>query len=80
MTPASDWDMAIQQANRYGRELRAEFLSYKAKINEGTGGSAEQRNNEIEIEQLKRLRLKWGDDIVKLGPRIKWSQLNKFQP
>lgn len=74
----SDWDMAIQQANRYGRELRAEFLSYKAKINEGTGGSAEQRNNEIEIEQLKRLRLKWGDDIVKLGPGIKWSQLNKY--
>lgn len=76
----SDWDMAIQAAVKYGKELRVNYLSYKAKINEGTGGSAEQRNNRIEVEQLKLLRRKWGDDIVKLPPKVKWSEINEFSP
>lgn len=74
----SDWDMAIQNAVKYGKELRCQFMSYDAKINEGTGGSAEQRNNAIEIEHLKRLRQKWGDNIVKLKPGVKWSELNEM--
>lgn len=74
----SDWDMAIQAAVKYGKELRVNYLTYKAKINEGTGGSAEQRSNLIEVEQLKLLRKKWGDDIVKLPSKVKWSEINEF--
>lgn len=60
-----DYDMFIQQQNRYRGMLSVRSLYYVADIGVGTGGTAVRRNYEREREQQRLLIKKWGSRIVK---------------
>jgi len=60
-----DYDMTLQQCNRYRGCLRLNFLTYKVKQSEQAGGCATYRNMDKEKEQFELLRKKWGSAIVK---------------
>jgi len=61
-----DYDMTLQQLNRYRKVLRVNKFYYLGKQSEQAGGCAVQRNFEVEEAQLKLLQKKWGEDIVKI--------------
>jgi len=60
-----DYDMTLQQLNRYRCVLRFNYLSYTVRQSEQPGGCAVYRNYEEEERQLNLLVKKWGPDIVK---------------
>lgn len=60
-----DYDMTLQQCNRYRGCLRVNFLFYDVKQSEQPGGCATYRTLAKEIEQFKLLQKKWGSDIVR---------------
>ena len=61
-----DYDMTIQQCNRYRGLLRVNKFFYVKKSAENTGGCAVYRNIDKEKEQMQLLIKKWGSDIVKV--------------
>jgi len=69
MPTKDDYDMSLQQLNRYRRVLRLNKFFYVAKQGgSGTGqkgGCTIGRNVSNEIEQNRRLMKKWGSNIVK---------------
>lgn len=60
-----DYDMTLQQCNKYRGCLRLNFLTYNAKQSEQKGGCATYRNMQKEKEQFQLLQKKWGKEIVK---------------
>ena len=60
-----DYDMTIQQCNKYRKVLRLNKYHYFKKTAENAGGCATYRNMDIEEKQLRMLQKKWGTDIVK---------------
>lgn len=60
-----DYDMTIQQLNKYRRVLRVNKWYYMKKGATQAGGCAIYRNVKREIEQIKLLQKKWGKHIVK---------------
>ena len=60
-----DYDMTLQQCNKYRGCLRCNFLTYNVKQAKQTGGCATYRNLNREKEQFELLRKKWGSQIVK---------------
>lgn len=60
-----DYDMTIQQLNRYRVALRVNKFFYQVKQAQQSGGCATYRNFIREQQQLEMLRKKWGDDIIK---------------
>lgn len=60
-----DYDMTIQQCNKYRGLLRVNKAFYVKKSVENTGGCADYRNIEREKDQMELLQKKWGDKIVK---------------
>lgn len=61
-----DYDMTLQNCNKYRGCLRVNKYHYDCKQSKQSGGCATYRNYEREIEQLKLLQKKWGADIVKI--------------
>jgi hypothetical protein len=64
-----DYDMTIQQCNKYRGCLRLNNYFYNAKQSKQVGGAASVRNFEEEKRQLKLLIKKWGSKIVKIDKR-----------
>ena len=60
-----DYDMTLQQCNRYRGCLRLNFLTYDVKQSEQAGGCATYRTMRREKEQFEALQKKWGEDIVR---------------
>lgn len=60
-----DYDMTIQQCNKYRVVLRVNKMHYFKKTATNKGGCASYRNIDIETAQLRLLQKKWGTDIVK---------------
>lgn len=60
-----DYDMTLQQCNRYRGCLRLNFLTYSVKQSEQSGGCATYRNLKREKEQFELLQKKWGKNIVR---------------
>ena len=60
-----DYDFTLQCLNRYRKVLRVNKFVYAVRQAEQTGGVADYRNIDREMEQLKLLQKKWGKDIVK---------------
>lgn len=60
-----DYDMTLQQCNKYRRVLRVNAYHYFCKQSEQSGGCATYRNIEREIQQFEALQKKWGNKIVK---------------
>lgn len=59
-----DYDMTLQQCNRYRGCLRVNFLTYNVKQSEQSGGCATYRSYLREKEQFELLQKKWGNRIV----------------
>ena len=60
-----DYDMTLQNCNRYRGCLRVNKYHYVVKQAEQAGGCAVYRNYAREEQQLHALRQKWGSRIVK---------------
>lgn len=60
-----DYDMTLQQCNRYRGCLRLNFLTYDVKQSEQAGGCATYRNYAKEKQQFLLLQKKWGLEIVR---------------
>ena len=60
-----DYDMTLQQCNRYRGCLRLNFLTYNVKQSEQAGGCATYRTMLREKEQFELLQKKWGKKIVR---------------
>lgn len=60
-----DYDMTLQQCNKYRGCLRLNFLTYNVKQSEQAGGCASYRSMMREKEQFELLQRKWGSKIVK---------------
>lgn len=61
-----DYDMTLQQCNKYRGCLRLNKFHYDCKQSKQAGGCATYRNYQREEEQLKLLQKKWGKEIVKI--------------
>lgn len=61
-----DYDMTLQQLNRYRKVLRVNSHFYQVKQSEQIGGCAVYRNYQEEERQLIAFQEKWGSHIVKL--------------
>lgn len=61
-----DYDMTLQNCNRYRGCLRVNKYHYNVKQAEQAGGCATYRNYTREEQQLEALRQKWGSRIVKI--------------
>lgn len=61
-----DYDMTIQNCNKYRGCLRVNKFHYDVKQAKQAGGCATYRNYEREAQQLDALRKKWGSRIVKI--------------
>lgn len=60
-----DYDMTLQQCNKYRGCLRLNKFYYDCKQSKQAGGCASYRNYEREKQQLELLQKKWGRNIVK---------------
>lgn len=65
-----DYDMTLQQCNKYRGCLRVNKYHYDCKQSEQVGGCATYRNFEREKSQLEMLQKKWGDHIVKIDKQL----------
>ncbi len=72
-----DYDMSIQQLNRYRVILRVNKYFYVCKQSENTGGCAAQRNLAREVEQLGLLQKKWGSKIVRIDENLRSHNIKK---
>ena len=61
-----DYDMFIQNCNKYRGVLRINKYHYICRQSEQKGGCAMYRNMKREKEQFEMLRKKWGSNIIKL--------------
>lgn len=60
-----DYDMTLQQLNKFRKVLRVNSYHYDVKQSQQKGGCATYRNYEREEQQLRLLQKKWGSRIVK---------------
>lgn len=72
-----DYDMTLQQLNKYRKVLRVNSHFYVVKQSEQTGGCAVYRNYKREEEQLASLQKKWGSKIVKIDGADRSNNLKK---
>lgn len=63
-----DYDLTLQHIAKYRIVLRVDYLCYRTRQREQSGGCAMMRNYEREMEKLELLRKKWGSDIVRYDP------------
>lgn len=66
-----DYDMALQQMQRYRGVLILEWVHVTADMGKTEGGTSVRRNFEREHEQFLKFRRKWGSDIVTGTNRVK---------
>lgn len=72
-----DYDMTIQQLNRYRKVLRVNKFFYEKLSAENVGGCSLYRNYKREREQLILLQRKWGGEIVKVDENKRSHNLKK---
>lgn len=65
-----DYDMTLQQCNKYRGCLRVNAYHYDCKQSKQSGGCATYRNYEREKQQLEALQRKWGKWIVKIDTAL----------
>jgi len=61
-----DYDMAVQQLNKYRQVLRVNKIYYEKKSVEQIGGCSTYRSVDREMEQIKLLQKKWGTAIIRV--------------
>ena len=73
-----DYDMALQQLNKYKKVLRFNKFAYDCEHGDNKGGIVSYRSKDKEIEYCKRIMFKWGKKIIsyQLPPRKMTDLLN----
>lgn len=73
-----DYDMALQQLNRYRKVLRFNKYAYDCEHGDNSGGIVSYRTQEKEIGWCRAIMVKWGKDIItyRIPPRNKTDLLN----
>lgn len=73
-----DYDMALQQLNKYKKVLRLNKFSYECEHGDNKGGIVAYRSKEKEIEYCKAIMMKWGTKVIKyqIPPRKMTDLLN----
>jgi len=73
-----DYDMALQQLNKYKKVLRLNKFSYECEHGDNKGGIVAYRTKDKEIEYCKNIMLKWGKKIIqyKIPPQKMTDLLN----
>lgn len=74
-----DYDMVIQQCNKYRGVFRVDFCYYDVLQSENKGGCAAYRNREREREQLLAIRKKWGGRIVRFDKTNRSGKQERFE-
>lgn len=69
-----DYDMTLQQCNKYRGVLRCNKFFYNCKQSKQAGGCATYRNYDRERQQLEALQKKWGSKIVKIDKTKNFNQ------
>jgi hypothetical protein len=59
-----DYDMALQQLNKYKKVLRFNKFAYDCEHGDNKGGIVSYRSQEKEIEYCKQIMLKWSKKII----------------
>lgn len=59
-----DYDMALQQLQKYKKVLRLNKFHYLCEHGDNKGGIVSYRSKEKEIEYCKQIMLKWGKKII----------------
>jgi len=72
-----DYDMTLQQLNKYRKVFRFNMFYFDCKQAEQEGGCATYRNFDTEMDQLKLLQKKWGSDIVRIDKADRSHNLKK---
>lgn len=65
-----DYDMTLQNCEKYRGCLRVNKYHYDCKQSKQKGGCATYRNYEREEQQLRLLQKKWGSSIVKIDRQL----------
>lgn len=71
-----DYDLSLQVLNKYRKTLRFNAYHYSVKQHTNTGGCANYRTKQKEIDQFKLLQEKWGSDIVAKDKQAKGFDIN----
>ena len=73
-----DYDMALQQLQKYQKVLRFNKFAYDCEHGDNKGGIVSYRSKEKEIEYCKQIMLKWGKKIIqyKIPPQKMADLLN----
>lgn len=61
-----DYDMTLQQLNKYRVVVRINKYYYDVKQAEQIGGAANMRTLDVEAAQMRLLQKKWGTNIVRI--------------
>lgn len=69
-----DYDMTLQQCNKYRGVFRVNKYHYDCKQSKQAGGCATYRSYEREKQQLEALQKKWGKHIVKIDTVLNQNQ------
>lgn len=64
-----DFDMCVQQCNRYRGVLVINYAYVEADFGKLGGGTAVRRNTERELEQYLLFRKKWGSKVVRTAKK-----------
>ena len=72
-----DYDMTLQQLNKYRYVLRVNKFFYQVRQSEQEGGCAVYRNYDEEEKQLRMLQRKWGIDIVKEDKNLRSHNIKR---
>jgi hypothetical protein len=72
-----DYDMTIQQLNKYRGILRVNKFYYQKRGADKIGGCSFYRNIKKEVDQIKMLQKKWGRVIVKFDLNDRNHQTTK---
>jgi hypothetical protein len=71
-----DYDMALQQLQKYKKVLRLNKFNYKCEHGDNKGGIVSYRSKDKEIEYCKAIMMKWGKKIIEYRiPPLKISDL-----
>jgi hypothetical protein len=73
-----DYDMTLQVLAKFRKNLRLNMYHYVCAQNTITGGCAEYRNIDVEMEQNDKLRKKWGSEIIHFDTSNKSGKVKNY--
>lgn len=71
-----DYDLSLQVLNKYRKTLRFNAYHYSVKQHTNTGGCANYRTRQKEMQQFELLQKKWGSKIVSQDKHAKGFDIN----